>query len=162
MDHGKYCQMCLTLKGIRKSICAHRFIWECVNGDIPDGYEIDHINSVRDDNRIENIRCVTSAENRKYASAKRADNIRSIAHKLRRNIKAINANDETETYCFTSKNQCSKFFNISSASVYLICEHKNNYKRANTIKGYFIFMYIDNIDNENVIKIPDKRLNKIK
>ena len=52
-----------------------------------------------------------------------------------------------------------KNFNISSAGVYLICEHKNNYKRANTAKGYFMFTYID---NEIVIKIPDKRLNKIK
>ena len=160
IDNGNYTQLCLSLKGKRKYIGAHRFIWECVNGDIPDGFEIDHINSVRDDNRIENLRCVTMAENRKYASAKRTDNIRSIAHKLRRNIKAINANDETETYCFTSKSQCTKFFNISSAGVYLICEHKNNYKRANTTKGYFTFTHIDNIDNENVIKIPDKRLNK--
>ena len=53
-----------------------------------DKYEIDHINSVRDDNRIENLRSVTTAENRKYATAKRTDNIRSISHKLRRNIKA--------------------------------------------------------------------------
>ena len=154
--------MCLSLKGKRKYIGTHRFLWECVNGDIPDKYEIDHINSVRDDNIIENLRCVTMAGNRKYASAKRTDNIRSISHKLRRNVNAINRNDESETYCFTSKSQCSKFFNISSAGVYLICEHKNNYKRACTPKGYFIFKYIDNIDNENVILIPDKRLNKIK
>ena len=55
-----------------------------------------------------------------------------------------------------------KKIDISSAGVYLICEHENNYKRANTAKGYFMFTYVDNIDNENVIKIPDKRLNKIK
>jgi len=44
---------------------AHRIIWEIHNGDIPDGFQIDHINGVRDDNRIENLRVVTIQENRK-------------------------------------------------------------------------------------------------
>ena len=37
---------------------AHRIIWEMVNGSIPDGYEIDHINGVRNDNRLTNLRLV--------------------------------------------------------------------------------------------------------
>lgn len=41
----------------------HRLIWEYANGKIPEGYEIDHINTIRDDNRIENLRCVTPKEN---------------------------------------------------------------------------------------------------
>lgn len=43
---------------------AHRFIWEKLVGEIPDGYEIDHKNSIRHDNRLENLRCVTVQENR--------------------------------------------------------------------------------------------------
>lgn len=42
---------------------AHRVIWETFKGEIPDGYEIDHINNIRDDNRLENLRCVTHKEN---------------------------------------------------------------------------------------------------
>ena len=41
----------------------HRLIWETFVGEIPEGYEIDHINTVRDDNRLENLRCVTPKEN---------------------------------------------------------------------------------------------------
>lgn len=44
-------------------IRSHRLIWETFNGEIPEGYEIDHINTVRDDNRLDNLRCVTSKEN---------------------------------------------------------------------------------------------------
>lgn len=33
----------------------HRWIWEQVFGPIPDGYEIDHINGVRTDNRLDNL-----------------------------------------------------------------------------------------------------------
>lgn len=38
------------------------------NGDIPEGYEIDHINHIRDDNRIENLRLVRKKDNQKNLS----------------------------------------------------------------------------------------------
>lgn len=43
----------------------HCVIWEMHHGEIPDGMEIDHINSVRSDNRIENLRLVSHTENMK-------------------------------------------------------------------------------------------------
>ena len=42
----------------------HRVVWLIHYGEWPSGC-IDHINGVRDDNRIENLRCVTVAENSK-------------------------------------------------------------------------------------------------
>lgn len=47
---------------------AHRIIWEMHHGPIPEGMEIDHINHVTDDNRIENLRLVTRKENCKNVS----------------------------------------------------------------------------------------------
>ena len=41
----------------------HRLIWEMFNGTPPDGYDIDHINGVRSDNRIENLRLATRQQN---------------------------------------------------------------------------------------------------
>lgn len=38
---------------------VHRLIWVMHNGDIPEGMEIDHINCVRSDNRVENLRLAT-------------------------------------------------------------------------------------------------------
>ena len=52
----------LTFKN--KTTLAHRIIWEMHNGTIPEGYDIDHINKVRTDNRIQNLRLLTVAENR--------------------------------------------------------------------------------------------------
>jgi len=45
-----------------KSYQAHRLIWQFVHGEPPVG-EIDHINGNRSDNRLENLRVVSRAEN---------------------------------------------------------------------------------------------------
>ena len=50
-------------KPYRFEMSTHILIWETFNGEIPSGYEIDHINTVRDDNRLCNLRCVTHKVN---------------------------------------------------------------------------------------------------
>jgi hypothetical protein len=50
----------ITIKG--KKILAHRLAWFFEHGEFPNGY-IDHINGVRTDNRIVNLRVVTCSEN---------------------------------------------------------------------------------------------------
>lgn len=47
----------------KTAILAHRFAWESVSGEIPEGMQIDHINHIRSDNRIENLRVVTHKNN---------------------------------------------------------------------------------------------------
>lgn len=44
-------------------IYAHRLIWETVNGPIPAGLYIDHLNGRKADNRIANLEAVTPSEN---------------------------------------------------------------------------------------------------
>ena len=51
----------------------HHYIWKLHNKVIPDGYEIDHINRDRADNRIENLRLATHSQNNQNQS-KRNDN----------------------------------------------------------------------------------------
>lgn len=49
---------------------AHRVIWAIHTGEWPNG-DIDHINRVRSDNRISNLRCVTRSENLHNCSLRR-------------------------------------------------------------------------------------------
>lgn len=44
---------------------VHRIIWQMVHGEIPEGLKIDHINGIRSDNRLENLRLVSNQENNK-------------------------------------------------------------------------------------------------
>ncbi|MEN1919816.1 HNH endonuclease [Enterobacter asburiae] len=47
---------------------AHRIVWEMINGPIPEGMEVDHINHVRADNRIENLRLISQSDNARNKS----------------------------------------------------------------------------------------------
>jgi hypothetical protein len=58
----------ITVGFNKKKYLAHRVIWTLLNGAIPDGSQIDHINHNRSDNRIQNLRIVTAAENAKNKS----------------------------------------------------------------------------------------------
>lgn len=42
---------------------AHCIVWETFVGKIPSGMQIDHINTIRSDNRLDNLRLVTPKEN---------------------------------------------------------------------------------------------------
>jgi hypothetical protein len=53
-----------------KQVKAHRVIWAMVYGDWPE-HEIDHINGVRDDNRLENLRHVSRSENQRNCKLRR-------------------------------------------------------------------------------------------
>lgn len=51
-----------------KAYLVHRIIMMLCFGHIPENAEIDHINHVRDDNHLANLRFVTRSENRKNQS----------------------------------------------------------------------------------------------
>lgn len=51
----------ITLNG--QDFKEHRLVWFYHTGDWADGFQIDHINRIRDDNRIDNLRLATSGQN---------------------------------------------------------------------------------------------------
>ncbi|AUX94248.1 HNH endonuclease [Mixta gaviniae] len=59
-----YITICLDKKIYR----AHRLAWFFINGSWPDG-EIDHINGIKTDNRISNLRQATRSENQRNQNA---------------------------------------------------------------------------------------------
>ena len=65
-EHG---YLMVKFKG--KLCRQHRVIWEMHHGPIPDDLTIDHINGVKDDNRIENLRLLTHERNSQLGARRR-------------------------------------------------------------------------------------------
>ena len=60
-------------KNKNKQYLSHRFVFECFYGLIEKNKQINHINSVRVDNRIKNLEVVTASENCKKSAKKKRD-----------------------------------------------------------------------------------------
>ncbi len=63
---GYYC-ISVHINKKRYGAMAHRLIWQMKYGNIPDGYEINHKNGVKTDNRIKNLEAVTPSRNKEHA-----------------------------------------------------------------------------------------------
>jgi hypothetical protein len=47
----------------RASLRIHRVVYETFVGIIPEGFVVDHINNIKDDNRLENLQLLTPKDN---------------------------------------------------------------------------------------------------
>ena len=151
---GKYyrCNLSSNLDKSQHPLTVHRAMWTAFNGPIPDCCEIDHIDSDRLNNKIDNLQCITVQENRKRRNH---DFLRTICknarHNIKKPVKATNL-ETGETHVFINQSKCARYYGCSAAMVYLICEKKNN---AKTFKKLYIFEYTD--DEIDTI-VPSKRL----
>lgn len=50
-----------------RSVAYHRLLWELVNGPIPAGMEINHIDGDKSNNDLSNLECVTPGDNQRHA-----------------------------------------------------------------------------------------------
>ena len=65
--HGRgYLHFTATQSGNRKSYLSHRFVWECFYGMIPDGLQINHIDTNKHNNKLTNLQLVSQWENMQH------------------------------------------------------------------------------------------------
>lgn len=66
-----YIDVQLWKEGKMKSYRVHRLVWEAFKGEIEDGMVIDHLNTIRDDCRLINLKSVTPKENSNNPSTRK-------------------------------------------------------------------------------------------
>jgi len=63
-QHPKgYHQFWASISGYKKMYLWHRFVWECWNGMIPIKLQINHIDTDKKNNNLDNLEVVTGKEN---------------------------------------------------------------------------------------------------
>ena len=68
LERSGYYRVCLTKQSIQKYYLVHRLIYEAFNGSIPEGLQVNHINEIKTDNRLENLNLMTCKENTNWGS----------------------------------------------------------------------------------------------
>ena len=63
VDKDGYLRCCLSKNGIRKNYHVHRIVLSAFVPNPEGKPHVDHINTIRDDNRVENLRWATQTEN---------------------------------------------------------------------------------------------------
>lgn len=64
-----YCLVNLWQNREQHRFFVHRLVWEAFNGPIPYGFEVNHINEIKDDNRLENLNLLTHKDNLNWGTA---------------------------------------------------------------------------------------------
>lgn len=68
INRNGYYLVCLYKQSIKKWHMVHRLVYEAFNGQITEGYEVNHINEVKSDNRLENLNLMTHKENTNWGT----------------------------------------------------------------------------------------------
>ena len=132
----------------QKIYYVHRFVYECFNGLIPYGKVIDHINNMKDDNRLCNLQLVTQQENC-LKSAKRRD----YSFAAKNHQKATNK-DTNEVSYYNSMYAVSQHLSINAGIVKMVCERINGLKTGISKKdnNSYEFEYVNKQDMPNDFK----------
>ena len=107
----------ITEENKTKKYLSHRFVFECFYGLIEKNKQINHINSIRTDNRIKNLEVVTASENIKKSAKNR--NFGSY-RKNPKKVTAINLFTKKETN-YKSLYSVNKILGINPGQVSMIC-----------------------------------------
>lgn len=133
-----YCQIDLCRDGEKKMFSIHRLVYETFNGPIPEGYEIDHVNTIRDDNRLSNLRVVTrkgNMANQITAERKRESNQRlakdpkwreAIRNALSKPILQLDKTTGEVIREWECAADASRELGIKHANISLCCHGKQN------------------------------------
>ena len=117
-NHAGYYRFNICYKKKRKHYFQHRFVFEAIKGVIPEGFEIDHKNEVKTDNRIINLQLLTHQQN-----VEKSKNKPIVSINVETNKKKI----------FLSSKAASIELEIVRSSISNICK-KINYRKTATSK----------------------------
>ena len=140
----------------QKNFMAHKFIWECFNGVIPEGKVIDHKNDDKEDNRLCNLDLMTQQQNCKKAVKNRAT---FNTHQNIRSVKAINKKTKEISY-YWSMYSANQHLNINSKQIQDVCDGIIKSTQSKKDNHWYKFEYVEKNLPVNYIKSKNIRPRK--
>ena len=101
----------------------HRLIWTAVNGEIPEGMQVNHIDENKDNNSINNLNLMTAKENVNWGSC--------IQKRSKKCFKPIVALKNKEIHLYFPSATSAQRMNYRNSGISLCCTGKRT-----TYKGY--------------------------
>ena len=131
----------------QKRYFVHHFVWECFNGDIPEGKVIDHINDDKEDNRLCNLQLMTQQQNCKKSAKNRDYTFAAKNNENRKYIKATNIETNEVSY-YNSLYATQQHLGINAGIVSMCCQGINNVKSGTSKKDgqHYTFEYVKKED----------------
>ena len=118
----------LTKQSILKFYYVHRLVWESFNGSISEGYEINHLNEKKFDNRLENLNLMTHRENINYGTGiERSVKKRANGKKSKSVLQLTLDNILVKEYPSIKQVEREKGFNIGNICACCKGRHKQAY-----------------------------------
>lgn len=68
ISRNGYCRVILWKESIGKWHYVHRLVYLAFNGPIPENMQVNHINEIKTDNRLENLNLMTPKENTNFGT----------------------------------------------------------------------------------------------
>lgn len=68
ITRGGYLQVLLYKEGKHKWFSVHRLVYAAFNGEIPSGYDVNHIDEDKTNNRLDNLNLLTHKENLNFGT----------------------------------------------------------------------------------------------
>ena len=147
----------------QKGYYVHRFVYECFNGIIPDGKVIDHVNNIKDDNRLCNLQLMSQQENCKKSAKRRDYTFAAKNHQNKKCVKATNS-DTNEVSYYNSMYAVQQHLSINAGIVKMVCEKINDCKTGiSKIDNHcYKFEYVNKQDMpDNYKKSANIRSNRV-
>lgn len=139
-DGYGYWQIGLSKNGVPVIIKVHKLVYKTFVGEIPQGYEIHHINHNRKDNRVENLELVETSEHKKihakdFSVLCKLQNIKRCSKTVLQYTK-----DGQFVAEYPSTTEAARQTGVNQSSISKCCRKLKKFKTA----GGFIWKYKNN------------------
>lgn len=118
-----YYRVVLCKNSIQKKYLVHRLVWEVFNGTIPEGLQVNHINEIKADNRLENLNLMTCKENVNYGTGIQRGHNKQINGRCSKSVLQFTL-DDILVKEFPSINQAERETGFSRGHISKCCKGK--------------------------------------